>query len=278
MTAADKPMSRFMRLVFWFVAANALAGAVVLVGFPTRTDELFFWPITPPLNAALFGALYGGGAAVVALVTARGRWEPARFLVPVLVSAGILISVTTLLHLDRFIPGLRLAYWLVIYIGAPLLALAFYVQHERGGANWSVTAPVAPATRAIAVATGGLLVALGIAVLAWPGPVVANWPWPTTPLMVRIFASWFSAFGAGLLWFLVERDWTRLQHVATLMIAAAGLDLLALAIHRGDLTAGGLNLWLYILHLALFGLLGGLMWWLQRSATPAGSMSRSGTV
>jgi len=32
--------------------------------------------------------------------------------------------------------------------------------------------------------------------------------------MIRIFASWFSAFGVGLLWFLKERDWGRLQNIA----------------------------------------------------------------
>src|SRR3712207_5627104 len=131
MQATDHPMSSFMRFVFWFVAANALVGAFSLIFFPGNTDRLFFWEINPPINAALFGALYLGGAGIVALVTYRGRWEPARFLIPVLVSAGALISVTTLLHLDRFSPGLRLVYWLVIYVGAPLLALLFYRSEEH---------------------------------------------------------------------------------------------------------------------------------------------------
>jgi hypothetical protein len=265
MQATDHPMSPFMRFVFWFVAANALVGAFSLIVFPRDTDRLFFWEINPPINAALFGALYLGGAAVVALVTYRGRWEPARFLIPVLVSAGVLISVTTLLHLDRFSPGLRLVYWLVIYIGAPLLALLFYVQHERSGAaNWTATRPVTRATRTLAVTVGAVLVVLGILALIWPEQVVAQWPWPITPLMVRIFASWFSAFGVGLLWFWIERDWERVRHIADLMIAAAGLDLLMVFIHRQALTSVGVNLWLYCFHLALFGLVGLLMYWLQR--------------
>ena len=121
MEETDRPMSPLTKVVFWFVAANASVGAVSLIFFPADTARLFFWEINPPINAALFGALYLGGAAVVALVTYRGRWEPARFLIPVLVSAGALITVTTLLHLDRFSAGPRFVYWLVIYIGAPLL-------------------------------------------------------------------------------------------------------------------------------------------------------------
>ena len=100
--------------------------------------------------------------------------------------------------------------------------------------------------------------------LVWPDGVVTNWPWPITSLMIRIFASWFSAFGVGLLWFTFEQDWSRLQHVANLMIAAAGADLLMIFIHRSDLTSTGLSLWIYCFHLAMFGLVGLLMYWLQR--------------
>lgn len=264
MNATTKLMSAPMKVVWWFVALNALAGAVALLFFPTRTEQLFFWEIKPALNAALFGALYLGGAVVVGWVTYRGAWEPARFLIPVLVSAGIFISITTLLHLARFTPGPKLVYWLLIYIGAPLLALGFYIQHERPGANWAVTRPVRPLTRLIAVGLGGVLLVLGLALLAWPGGVVAYWPWPITPLMLRIFAAWFSAFGVGLLWFWVEREWPRVQHIASLMVAASALDLLMVVIHRQDLTTTGPSLWVYCFHLALFGLVGLLMHWLQR--------------
>jgi hypothetical protein len=267
MASTDKPMSPLMKIAFWFVAVNALAGALSLMLFPAYTDTLFFWPIKPPVNAALFGALYLGGAVAVGWVTYRGWWEPARFLIPVLVAAGILITLTTGLHLDRFTPGFKLFYWLLVYIGAPLLAFVLYLQHERGGANWRVVEPVSPAIRTIAVAVGSLLVLLGLIILAWPGLVVESWPWPTTPLMTRIFASWFSAFGVGLVWFHFERDWRRLQHIASLMIAASALDLLMIFIHRNDLTNTGLNLWVYCFHLAAFGLLGGWMHWWQRKAT-----------
>jgi hypothetical protein len=235
--------------------------------FPANTDALFFWKITPPISAALFGALYLGGAVVVSLVTYRGMWEPSRYLVPILVSAGVLISLTTFLHLDKFTPGFKLFYWLVVYIVAPILAIVFYIQHERGGAVWEVVGePVTPLTRAVAVTLGSILILLGIIVLAWPNLVIAVWPWTITPLMARIFASWFSAFGVGLLWFLRERDWSRLYQIPNLMIAAAGLDLLMTFIHRSHLNSTGLNFWLFCFHLAAFGLIGVFMHWQQRRA------------
>lgn len=266
MSVVGTPMTRFTLAVFWFVGINALAGAGSLILFPSRTEALFFWTIAPPLSAALFGALYLGGGLAVCWLALRRTWEPARVFIPVLVSAGVLISIVTLVHRDRFIPDLRLAYWLVIYMGAPLLALALYVQQERRGAIWAVHTPLAPATRLLAVGVGALLLLAGALILIWPGPVVAAWPWPTTPLMTRIFAAWFGAFGVGLLWFHIERDWGRLVLLARLLIAAAGFDLAVLLLHRGDLTTSGPSLWVYCGHLVGLALLGGLMHWLQRRA------------
>ena len=257
-------MSVFTRVVLWFIAINALAGASSLILLPTHTDTLFFWEIKPPINAALFGALYLGGAIVVSLVSYRGQWESARFLVPVLVSAGLFISLTTLIHLDRFAHDFKLVYWLIIYIGAPVLALVLYIYYERRGTNWAVTEPIRPITRSIAIVTGAIVVALGMVILAWPELAIPNWPWPISPLMVRVFASWFSAFGVGLLWFYFEKDWSRVYHIASMMIVAAVFDLGLVIVHRNDLTSVGPNFWIFCFHLAAFGVIGLLLHGLQR--------------
>lgn len=251
----------WVRLIFGFVALNALAGALILILLPGQTGTLFFWTITPPLNARLFGVLYLGGAAAVFLAVWRNEWEPVRYLVPILVMAGLLITWVTLLHLNNFAPDIRTVYWLVIYIGAPLLVLLIYGFQERQGADWAVMEPIRPLTRHVALITGSIVSVVAVGIIVWPETAVAAWPWPTGPLMVRIFAAWFGAFGAGLLWFLVERDWQRLHQIPTLMIAAAGLDLLMVLLHWESLTGPGPKLWLYTGHLlALIGI-GFLLHW-----------------
>ena len=266
MSTFDTPMNLFTRVVFAFVAVNALAGAVILIGFPDRTAEWFFWTITPPINAALLGALYLSGAIVVGLLTWRGVWEPARVLVPVLVPAGVVIAIITLVHVDKFTAGIKLVYWLVVYIGAPLLALAVYWLQERRGANWRVNTAVTNATRRTAIVVGALIFAVCTVFLFYPRAIVEHWPWPTGVLMVRVFTIWFGVFGAGLLWFAVDREWSRLRHIATLMIAAAVLDLIVVALHRDAITGDALTVGLYLSHLVAFALVGALMHFWQRSA------------
>ncbi len=266
MVATNRSMSLRAKTILWIVAINAFGGALSLLLFPTFTEDLFFWTITPPINARLLGALYLSGALAVTSVTLRGAWEAARFLVPVLVTAGVLISIVTLLHIDTFRPGVSMIYWLIVYIGAPLPALWVYVRHERPGTNWSVTVPITAATRRTALISGSVILLTGLLILVWPTAVLAWWPWPIAVLMLRIFAAWFSAFGIGLLWFRVERDWRRITLLAKLMVAASVLELLMLVLHRHELNTTGLRLWLYCAHLAGFGILGALMQWLQRPA------------
>lgn len=249
----NTPLSGWARLIYLFVAVNALAGAVILMFLPEQTGALFFWPVTPAINAGLFGALYLGGAAVVFWAAAHKLWEPSRFLVPILVTAGVGISAVTLLHLDSFAGGVRLVYWLVVYIGAPLLALLVYAHQERKGASWQVATPVRPLARWIATVTGAIVAIAGVFLTLSPQAAIPYWPWQTSPLMVRIFAAWFVAFGAGLLWFNVERDWRRLKQIPNLMIAASALDLLMVFLYRDQIARIDLTLWVYCAHLVMFG-------------------------
>jgi hypothetical protein len=265
MRAHDKPMSPPMKLVLWLVVANAYAGALSLVLAPTDTQDTFFWRIAPPINAGMFGALYLAAGSVVLYVVRRGRWEPARFLTAMIPAFTGLMLLTTLLHRDAFDPGLELAYWLLVYVVAPVAGILFYVQHERGGATWRVVGePLAPATRGVAVATGAGAAVFAVAAYLFPGTVAERWPWPISPLMVRVFASWVSAFAVGLLWFAVEPDWSRLRPVGALTVASAALLLLMLVVHREDLAPGAASAWLFGAGVAGVALVGVFMFWRQR--------------
>ncbi|RPI33854.1 MAG: hypothetical protein EHM70_04740 [Chloroflexota bacterium] len=226
-----------MKALYWFVVANAYLAAFSLIFFPYETDKTFFWRIAPPLSAGMFGVLYLAAGTLVLQAVLRGRWETARYLTAMVPVFTGMVLLTTFLHTDRFVRDARFYYWLAVYIVAPLAGLLFYYLLERDGrANWQVVQrPVRAGARRVLVGLGVLMAVLVIAGYIFPQAVIAFWPWELTPLMVRIFLSWVSAMAVSLLWFAVDREWTRVQPVAAMMVTAAGLMLLVLFIHPLDI-------------------------------------------
>lgn len=270
MKPGDRPMSLLMKLIFLFVVANAYAGAISLIFFSADTESLFFWKISPPINAVMFGTLYLIAGSVVLLAVIRGRWEPARYLVPMVLPFSLLLLLATLLHQDKFTAGFKLYYWLVVYIVAPAATLFFFWQYERFRTSWpAVREPLRPLTRWLAVGLGGLLALYVLTSFIAPDLVVNFWPWPLTPLLARAFAAWLAALGGGLLWFGREGDWKRLQPVAYLMAIIPVATLAVLAIDRDQLKPVDINLYLFVAALLGLGLCGVLIAVVQ-SRTKAG--------
>lgn len=268
----EKPLSRMVKGVYWFVVANSIVGALALIFFPTETEALFFWKITPPINAALVGTSYLVAGLAVAQAALKGRWESARYITTIEVGLSILLLLTTLIHIDRFFPGVKLYYWIIVYLIVPISAIVFYVQYERTGANWQVVhRAVAPATRALAITLGTMLAIFVAITFLRPDLLIGVWPWTISPLMARVFVAWFSALAVSLLWFAREREWTRVQNVADLLIATPIAILLMMLIHREDILGVSVQLWMLVSGLVAMALVGILMrrWQSRPIAQPA---------
>lgn len=257
---AYRPMSLPMRLVLAFVAANAFAGAASLTLFPASTDAGFFWALTPPVSAAMFGALYLAAGGLVAWAALKGVWETARYLAPMIVAFSALMLAATLFHLHRFDPGVRLVYWLAVYLTALVAGVYFYLRHEQGGAVWAVRGQRTPpavrsATRFVGL-FAGMFAALGSLL---PGFVMSVWPWTLTPLTTQAFLAWVGAFAASLLWTSYDPDRERTRPVGVMLVVTAALLAVMLMLHRGDLEPEPLGVGLFALGLLGMGLLGGFM-------------------
>jgi hypothetical protein len=266
MSPPEKPLSALTRIVWWVVVVNALGGAFALIQFPTQSEILFFWKITPPINVALFGGAYLVASLAVLQGVVNGRWESQRYLIPMILGFSLLLLIASFLHVDKFVAGYKLYYWLAVYIVAPIAAIIFYVQHERGGANWDVIGErVSPAARWAAIISGGLLGLFVAFSFIWPEAVAALYLWPISPLMVRVFAAWSAAMAAGLLWFIRERDWHRLRWIPTWLLLIGISFAVLTVIHRGDVKPESADrLWLLYLGLVGFSLLGFAIHGLQR--------------
>jgi hypothetical protein len=267
-------MSWQMKAIFLFVVLNAYAGAFSLITFPASTENTFFWKINPPISAAMFGGLYLVAGTAVLLAVLRGKWESARYLTPMVIFFGSLILLTSFIHLDKFDQSPKIFYWLAVYIVAPLAGIIFFVQHERGKANWQVvTEPIRPAARILAVVVGTMAAIFVLVCFFSPNILIDNWPWPITPLMVRTFGSWISALAGGLLWFAVEKDWKRMSNLVTMVTVFPYFMLLMLVIHSNDLKPDNISVWIFAASLVGFSLCGGLLLWLQRRPVGAPSLA-----
>ena len=98
-TTASCPVTRWVAIA---VIPFLVIAAFLLFVFPTRTGELFAWPIAPPLSAFLLASAYVGGIWFFVGIARARAWHHVRRGFPaVVVFAGALL-VATLLHLDRF--------------------------------------------------------------------------------------------------------------------------------------------------------------------------------
>ena len=272
MGTAERQLPVLVKAVFWFVVVNAMGGALVLMLFPARTQDYFFWNITPPINAMLVGAMYlvAGSAVVYAIL--RGTWESMRFMAVMAAAFSTLLFFVTIVHMDRFVPGVRLYYWLVVYFVAATFALSIYWYYERAGANWQVLRQeLKPLTRISGAITGlGILLVVIVGLLR-PNLIADVWPWTISPLMMRVFMSWLSALAAGTLWFWIEKDWRRVQPVAYMLISVPVLIFLLMLINRADLTGNSVTLGIFSVLLVLMGLTGVFMIWNQRAPAAMGN-------
>src|SRR5574341_1581105 len=115
MNTGEKQLSNLLKGVFWFVVINSAGGALSLILFPTQTEKYFFWNITPPINAMLVGAMYLVAASAVAYAAIRGTWEMTRVIAVMGFTLSVILFIVTLVHVDRFVPGIKLYYWLFVY-------------------------------------------------------------------------------------------------------------------------------------------------------------------
>ncbi|MEW5941711.1 MAG: hypothetical protein AB1750_18770 [Chloroflexota bacterium] len=263
----EKPLSKFLKFVFWFVVVNSTLGALSLILFPTKTETFFFWKIAPPVNAMLVGTMYLVAGVAVGYAAVRGTWESARVIAAMGFSLSVLLLAATLIHVDRFVPGIKLDYWLFVYFIFPVLVALLYWRYEKGGANWqAVNREIKPLTRLTALTAG-----LGMAIFAlvgffFPSLIIPIWPWPLSELMVRVFVSWLTALSVSNLWFLVEKEWTRVQMVAYMLIATPLVVAGMMLVNRADLTGGPAAMTGFGVALALLACAGAFMLWNQRRA------------
>jgi hypothetical protein len=214
----------------WLVAEVffGLAAISAVFFFPEQTATNFAWTIQSVVMAAVIGAFYLATGFLFAFGLFVRYWENVRVIVLPAVVFTTLELLVTLLHWDRFTRGTLPFYvWFASYLLPPPIFAALYWWHQRRAApvGTGVTQPLPRWFWWLCVINGGAYALVAGALLVAPEGLIAQGPWPFTPLTARALCGWLVAVGLLLLSMARENDWGRAR-LGSVMLIVLGPALL----------------------------------------------------
>lgn len=258
-----QPPVREMVWVMWVSNIFVLVAGFQLFVLTESTADLFAWTIRPPLTAAFLGACYWASCVVVFWSWRERTWAHARAIMPAALVFSTLTLIATLAHIDRFHVGSIFGWvWIAVYALFPMaLLVAFFVQARAPGGEPPMGLLLPRWLQFMLVLQGAVMIALGSALFITPETFAPIWPWTLTPLTGRATGAWLVLWGIMAAQAAWENDAGRSRWAMLGFVALGLLQFLTLARYPGDVAAGGLSFWLYILML-LFILATGMLGWL----------------
>ncbi len=268
--SANPAMPTLQRLVFLIVALVVLVGAGLFFA-PALVAPRWPWSLTP-FNARFLGAVYLSELFAVVVAVTVNRWAPARLLVPQAVMFTAVVTVASLLHLDRFDPQRSVTWlWFVLYT-VPLLILAYYLWRYRHLPP-AQPAPPEHVWRLYLLGQGAVLGLYGVGLFLAPGVFSTFWPWPIDSFQGQVYSAVFLTGALGS--FLLARAAAPIEFLTMGLaqsifggFAIVGLAIVDAAVHRVTWSAPGTWLWIGAFAIVLAAGLGLL--WQARVAARAG--------
>jgi hypothetical protein len=242
------PIDRGLRQFFGIAAVLALIAGILLFIGAGETDRFFSWTIEPPLTAAFLGAAYWAAFLLLGWAARQREWAMARTALPPVFVIAVLLLVATLVHLDRFdLDSVFGWFWLIVYLGVvPLLAVLVARQVRAAGRVPPGTQPLPGWLRAALIAQAVAMVGVGAVLFVAPLDGATLWPWALTPLTARAVGAFLCGFAVAAAFAARENDLGRLRGPAYSYAALGALELLAVALHSGDLSGTTLECSVYV--------------------------------
>ena len=181
-----------------------------------------------PLNARFIASLYLAGGVGVALSALVKHAVDTRVVLAAFLVITTLVEVMTFVAWDDFSAGGIPAVWIFTYTVDPIVATSAFVVLGL----WRPALPGTHRLTPLFVCQLVLFGAFGVALLAVPGSVADIWPWGLTPLLGRVYGSFFSAFAVGAALAAVERRRAALRPFVASTIAFLVASAASSAIHH----------------------------------------------
>jgi hypothetical protein len=244
---------------------------VVLYFFPTRTKQLFAWPIQPPMTAMFIGASYVNGVIFFSAVLLGKKWH--RIWAPhigVFLFATLLL-IATILHWDKFSHSHPVFWiWVFIYMVAPILTPWALIRNLREDRRLPEERDaVVPFSLRVAWLIPGVLF-LGAALYAFFNPawLIPLWPWKATPLTMRVMMAFYSMLGVAVIAVLREPRWSAWRVGLIGVIAWHALVLLAAFLRQGDFKSGLFDGWWFWFEVIVLAAAAGTFFFMQTRVKP----------
>jgi hypothetical protein len=191
-----------------------------------------------PLNARFIAALYlAGGVGIGATALVRTLAD-ARVILAAFGTITGLVLVATLTYWPDFTAGGVPYLWLVTYVVDPIVAALVLFRGLRAAHRGSHR--LTP----LLLLQGVLFGSLGGLLLAAPGGFLGAWPWVLSPLLARVYGSFFLGFALGAVLAAREARPAAIRPFLAASLALVVLALVASLLHL-DRFDGGPAAWLW---------------------------------
>ncbi|MDQ4096714.1 MAG: hypothetical protein M3144_02435, partial [Actinomycetota bacterium] len=185
-------MLRVTRVVAIAIIPVLTAAFVLLYLFPSRTSQLWAWPVAPTMTAMLMGGGYLAGAYLFVRVATTRRFHRVGLLFPAITVFTTLLLLATIIHWDRFNHDhVSFWAWLLLYLITPPLLPWLWIRNRR-----FETGDPEPGERLVPAPIRTVMVVAGIGQLAFalvlfvrPSAIAPHWPWMLTPLTARTLSA-----------------------------------------------------------------------------------------
>jgi hypothetical protein len=249
-----KPITTFTRAAFMIAAGFATIAGIQLYILTDHTDQFFAWTIAAPLSATFLGGVYWSGAALFYAALTERVWAHVRIAVAAVGSFVALMTLTTLLHLDRFhlhATALSAFYaawiWMVVYVVFPILLVAVVVVQARTpGSDPPRRTTLSPRVRVALGINAAFTLLVAAALFFFPQPLASVWPWPLTTLTARAVSAGFLVIAAGSVQMIRENAWERDRVGGVSYLLFGLLQLIALARYPSTVDWSRPATWIYL--------------------------------
>ncbi|HNC96388.1 MAG TPA: hypothetical protein PKW90_09715 [Myxococcota bacterium] len=263
-SADAPPLHPGMRAVLYMAAVFVLIAGLPLYVFSTETATYFAWKVDPPLTAATLGACYWA-AGLAEFNSARARnWTEGRVAVLGVLAFTTLTNLPTFQNMSNYnLDKWQAWVWIATYLAVPPLMGWMWVQQRKiPGSDPPKTAPLPSVLVAGLSLVAVVFLAYGLALLIWPEPAGAFWPWNLNPQdsMYKKFTEpymgcWLVGLGLVAAQAAREGDYHRNRPVFAPLFLLGVLQAGAL-VRYGEVLHGGLSAAVWIGGIAFITLLG----------------------